>query len=75
MADSWVKVFATSDIVQADWILSVLEQNDVAAVKMDKKDSAYVMLGIIELYVKPENVLRALNIIESTEHENPHNQN
>jgi type III secretory pathway lipoprotein EscJ len=75
MADSWVKVFATSDLVQADWILSVLEQNDIAAVKMNKKDSAYVMLGIIELYVKPENVLRALNIIESTNHENPHNQN
>jgi hypothetical protein len=69
METGWKKVFGTTHLMQAEWLKSVLEENGIAAVVLNKRDSA-LTVGEIELYVQPDNVMAALNLIEKSEHEN-----
>jgi hypothetical protein len=69
MENAWTKVLASTNLLKTEWLKSVLEENGIAAVVMNKRDSA-LPVGEIELYVQPDNVIAALNLIEKSEHEN-----
>jgi len=43
---------------------ALLEEEEITSVVINKKDSAYVLIGEVELYVKPEDVIRAKMIAE-----------
>jgi len=43
-----------------------LEDNQIKCFSLSKKDSAY-LFGEIELYVSPDDVMRAKNILEREE--------
>lgn len=68
----WQKVFSTSDIVKAEWIKYLLQQNDIDAIMINKRDSAW-NLGDMEIYVPYEQVVEAIELIKNTTNENPLN--
>ncbi len=63
MDSSWVCIYETKFLHQAEISKAVLEEHDIPSVIVNKQDSAYVTIGEIELYVKRENVIRAKQLI------------
>ncbi|MFT6960304.1 MAG: hypothetical protein ACJAWV_000001 [Flammeovirgaceae bacterium] len=59
----WKKVFSSSNHFQASLVQQVLENNELQAILLNKKDSAYGVFGEVEIYVSKKNVMQALKII------------
>lgn len=59
----WLKVFFSDSRHRAEIVRSVLEDNDLNPVIVNKKDTAY-HIGHYEIYVGPEDVLKAIKIIK-----------
>lgn len=60
---SWQTIFQTENAHRAQIVKDILAEHDVQAVVISMKDSAY-RLGLIDVRVKPDNVLRAIKLIE-----------
>lgn len=58
----WQKVFENSVQHRVEIVKAILEDHDIAAVIVPKKDSAY-QFGHFELVVAPDDVIQALKII------------
>ncbi len=69
MDKDWVKVYANNFEPKVEMLRLQLENEGVAVMILNHKDSAYVHLGEVELFVKRENVIRAKHLIENWEHE------
>ena len=63
------KVFASSDPIKAQLIQSMLHKNGLEASVLDKKDTAYVMLGEAAVFVASEDAAKARKLIEEFEAE------
>ena len=61
--DSWVMIFNCAARYQAEILKSLLEDENINSVIINKQDSSYLSFGEIELYVKNDDVLRAKQII------------
>lgn len=59
----WELIFSTGKLYLAEMVKDILEDNDMDVVLLDKQDSFY-LFGDIELYVKPDNVIRAKFLIK-----------
>ena len=66
--DNWVKVYSATQVYLAEITKSVLEDEGIDAVVVNKKDSSY-LFGECEVYVRKENALNALNLISKIESE------
>jgi hypothetical protein len=66
--DNWVKVFSSTQEYLVNIARDVLEDEGVDAVILNNKDSSY-LFGECELYVKKEDALIALNLINKIESE------
>lgn len=60
----WINVFDTSHLHRAALVKGILNEHGIEAVVLNKKDSSYVMLGKISIYVRLEDSFNALNILE-----------
>ncbi len=60
---SWQKVFEDETSYRAEIVKSILDENEIDAVVLSKKDNAY-QFGHFEVLVPPDHVIRALKIIE-----------
>ena len=65
--DSWRKVYASPQMHKAEIVKAVLEENDIIAVVVTKKDSLY-QLGNYEVHVTHEDVLKAVKMIHDDIH-------
>jgi hypothetical protein len=63
--ENWTKVYETSDLQYAELLKSVLLNEDIEAVTMNKKDSSNLIFGTIWLYVPNDLAERALAIIQA----------
>ena len=54
----WKLIYSTSKLYLAQIINDVLDDNNIDAVLLNKQDSFY-LFGDIEIYVKPDDVIRA----------------
>jgi hypothetical protein len=63
MDENWEKVYASTYDHKVEIVKAVLEDSDIRSVVVNKKDSFY-LFGEIELYVNPDNVIRAMSIIQ-----------
>jgi Putative prokaryotic signal transducing protein len=63
----WIKIYSSSQLALASMIVDVLNQQEVPAKLLDRKDSAYVFLGEAEVYVPTEFVAVAREILKSLE--------
>lgn len=67
MNNKWTKVYSTKHRYSAEIVRAVLLDHNIDSVILDKQDSAYVMLGEIEVYVHSEQSSLAFAIINSND--------
>lgn len=60
--NKWVRVYKTEYLYRAEIVKAVLEESEVPAVVVDKKDRIY-NLGFYEVHVGTDDVLKAIKII------------
>jgi hypothetical protein len=63
--ENWTKVYETGDLQYAELLKSVLLNEEIEAVTMNKKDSSNLIFGTIWLYVPNELAERATAIIQA----------
>lgn len=66
---NWKKIYAAPMAYEVEVLKQKLEEHDIPAIIMNKRDSAYPTFGEVELYTQQEFVVRALNIIKGTSNE------
>ncbi len=66
MDDQWEMIFSSSKLYQVEIMKALLEDENIPCVIVNKQDSAYIVIGEIELYVKREDVLKAKQIINQS---------
>jgi len=60
---SWQKVYDDNQEYRASIVKSILEENHIDAVIVNKKDTNY-QFGSFEVHVTPDNVMKAIKIIQ-----------
>ena len=58
-----MKVYTTTNAIDAQIVLSKLRDNGIDAVEMNKRDSSLQAFGNIEILVKKEDETEAINLI------------
>lgn len=61
--DNWQKVYDDNSEHRASIVKAILEDNDLNPVLVNKKDTSY-QFGSFEVHVAPDNVMKALKIIQ-----------
>lgn len=64
MEKDWVIAYESRQEYLADIARSVLSDNDIESVIINKKDSIYNSFGDIEVYVNRDNLIRAKQILQ-----------
>lgn len=64
MDENWVKVYSSRSLTSAEIIKSMLLENDLDAVLLNKLDSSYLAFGQAEVYVNSKNEEVAKKLIE-----------
>jgi hypothetical protein len=59
----WQCVYKTEILHRAEIVKAVLEGNEISPMIINKKETAYQLMGHYEIHVMPDNVLEALKII------------
>ncbi len=65
MDDNWGKVYDTKQMIRAEIAREILEQNEIAAVIVNKQDSVYPILGQFEVHVPMAEFVRAQTILSN----------
>ncbi len=66
----WTPIFSTANPLEAGMVVSMLQENGIDAVEMNKRDSSYLSFGMIEVYCPAEKAVLALHLIQSNRTEN-----
>ena len=61
----WQKVFSTEESYRAEIVKSVLDDTGINAVVLKKKDSSLNNFGLFEVLVLPDDVIKAMKIIQN----------
>ncbi len=64
MEKDWVIAYESKQEYLADIARTILSDNDIESVIINKKDSIYNSFGDIEVYVNRDNLLRAKQILQ-----------
>ena len=67
MDSSWQCIYFSNQLHKIEIVRSVLNDNEIKSVVVDKRDSSYIMVGDIELYVSNEDVILAKILIQQNE--------
>jgi hypothetical protein len=62
--EQWVRVYSTTEPHKIGIAKALLEEQKIPSFEVNKKDSAYVALGEIELYVRAEDKIMAGLILQ-----------
>ncbi len=63
--DNWIKVFETGEQIRAEIVKGVLEENEIKAVVLNKKETVYQIFGTYQVLVLKEDLLLATNLIQN----------
>lgn len=63
--ENWIKVFESSMQVRAEIVKGVLEEHQIQAVVLNKKETIYQIFGNYEVHVQRGNMMTATNIIQN----------
>lgn len=63
--EGWKRVFSTDKAYNANLILDMLLNNDIQAVSINEKDSSFVVLGDIDIFVPDKDEADALRLIKN----------
>jgi len=67
MNKKWEKIYSSISPPRVELLRSLLENEGIPAVVVNKQDSMYVMIGEVELYTQRDYVLKAMNYIQKAE--------
>ena len=62
--EDWKSVYTTDQIYKAEAVRDFLAKENIEAVVVNRKDSAYTVFGEVELYVQPEDENLAIELIK-----------
>ncbi len=62
MHDNWIVIYSTAELYEAEMIRSMMTDNGIECVIMNKKDSTYGF-GEIEVYVATHDALKAKQLM------------
>jgi hypothetical protein len=65
--NNWIMVYSSTEIHKIEIIKAILNDNDIQSFDINKKDSSYISVGEIELYVKEEDEILAKVIITNNQ--------
>ncbi|MCD4734443.1 MAG: DUF2007 domain-containing protein [Bacteroidales bacterium] len=68
MDPNWIKIYSTSQSYKIELIKGLLKDNNIQAISINKKDSAY-LFGEIELYVPVDSAFAARQILSKYNNE------
>ncbi|NMB73446.1 MAG: DUF2007 domain-containing protein [Bacteroidales bacterium] len=68
MEPDWTLVYTTTLEYEVPIIKEILADNDIEALSINKKDSAYVLIGDIEIYVPSDHALKAIQLLKDFKH-------
>jgi hypothetical protein len=63
MDENWIKAYQSSQMIRAEIAREIFEQNGIAAVIVNKKDSSYPIFGMCEVHVPASDLARAQTIL------------
>lgn len=66
MDNNWVFVYSSNQLYEVQLVKEILEDNEIDTFVLNKQSSSY-LIGDIELYTRPDDVLKAKLIIEKFE--------
>lgn len=66
MDNNWSLVYTTDKLYEANILKELLDDNDIDAFVINKQDSTY-HFGDVEVYTRPEDVMKAKLLIEKFE--------
>jgi len=61
---NWQKVFSSEYVHKIELVKMVLEDRHLQPVVVNKQDSSYKTFGHYEIFVAPDEVIKALKIIQ-----------
>jgi len=61
--EKWELIYSSPLQYKVEMLRSLLEEEEIPAVIINKKDSAYLAFGEIELYVHVEDILNAMQVV------------
>ena len=64
MEKGWELIYINNQLHKTEIVRAVLADEGIESVCMDKRDSSYISIGDIEVYVQEENAKLARTIIE-----------
>jgi tRNA A58 N-methylase Trm61 len=67
MDESWSKAFQSEQMIKAELAREILDQNGIAAVIVNKKDSSYPIFGMCEVHVLTLDLEQALTVLANAE--------
>ncbi|MCE7056924.1 DUF2007 domain-containing protein [Algoriphagus sp. AGSA1] len=63
--ENWNKVFESAMQVRAEIVKGILEEHQIQAVVLNKKETVYQIFGNFEVHVQQEDMMRATNIVQN----------
>lgn len=63
----WIKIYTATEPHKVQIVKAVLEDNHVQAFEVNKKDSSYIFMGEVDLYVHRDDAVLAAFLIKSNE--------
>ncbi len=67
MDNNWQCIYFSNQLHKIEIVRAVLEDHDIKSVAVDKRDSSYISVGDIEVYVPNEDAILAKIIIEQND--------
>ncbi len=64
MENDWISIFSSGQPHLIEMAKGILLENQIESVVVDKRDSAYITIGELELFVRDRDVMKAKFILE-----------
>jgi len=64
---NWIKIYTSTDPFKIELLKGSLNENNIVAMSINKKDSSYLAFGEIELLVNEKDVMKAKSLIKKQE--------
>lgn len=64
---NWIKIYASTDPFKIELLKGFLDENNIVAMSINKKDSSYLAFGEVELLVDAKDVMKAKILIKKQE--------
>ena len=64
---NWIRIYTSTDPFKIELLKGFLDQNNIVAMSINKKDSSYLAFGEIELLVYAKDVMKAKILIKKQE--------